>query len=61
VPASRSHANCSSAATTPSESSARMHCSPHEPDRARAALHHTDATRPAPGKLLPPPSGGRPS
>ena len=27
---------------------------------ARAALHHTDAPRPAPGSLPPPPPGGRP-
>ena len=55
APAWRSPANCSSAATTPSASSARTRCCPHEVPRVRQALTHTDAPRPAPEDLLPPP------
>src|SRR3954454_23208412 len=33
---------------------------PHDLPRARTALTHTDAPRPAPGRILPPPPGGRP-
>src|SRR5207253_5334443 len=40
--------------------SARRHSYPHELVRARQALTHTDAPRPAPGIVLPPPLGGRP-
>jgi hypothetical protein len=61
APASQSLANCSSAASTPSANSARRPCNPHDRRSARAALHHADAPRPAPGMLLPPPAGGRPS
>jgi transposase len=43
------------------ENSARRPCSPHDRRSARAALTHADAARPAPGMLLPPPPGGRPS
>jgi hypothetical protein len=39
----------------------RRPCSQHDPPDARAARTHTDAPRPAPGMLLPQPSGGRPS
>ena len=56
APASRSRASCSSAATTPCASSARRRWHPPEPPRcARQALTHTDAPRPAPRMLLPPP------
>jgi hypothetical protein len=55
APAWRSHASCSNAATTPSASCARRRSSPHELLRARRALTHTDAPRPAPRLLLPPP------
>ena len=48
APAWRSRASCSNAATTRCASSARRRCNPPEPRRARAALHHTDASRPAP-------------
>jgi transposase len=41
--------------------SVRRRCSPHDRRSARAALDHADAPRPAPGMLLPPPPGGRPS
>jgi Transposase IS116/IS110/IS902 family len=58
--ACRWRASCSSAATTRSASSARRRCSPHEAVRARQALRHADAPRPAPGPLLPPRSRGRP-
>jgi transposase len=61
APASRSRANCSSAATTHSATSARKHSNPHELAGARQALRHPDAPRPAPGMLLPPPTRGRPS
>ncbi|MGZ6576641.1 MAG: IS110 family RNA-guided transposase [Solirubrobacteraceae bacterium] len=61
APAWQSRANCSSAATTRYASSARRPCNPHDPAGARQALRHTDAPRPAPGTLLPPPSRGRPS
>ena len=61
APACRSRANCSSAATTRCASSARRPCNPHDLTGARQALHHTDAPRPAPAKLLPPPQSGRPS
>ena len=61
APVSRSRANCSSAATTPCASSTRRPLSPHDRRPARAALHHPDASRPAPGMLLPPPPRGRPS
>ena len=46
--ACRSRANCSSAATTPCQSSASRHWHPHDLPRARQALRHTDAPRPAP-------------
>jgi hypothetical protein len=36
-------------------------CNQHDLATARHALRHPDAPRPAPGKLLPPPAGGRPS
>ena len=36
-------------------------CNPHDLAGARQALIHTDAPRPAPAKLLPPPPRGRPS
>jgi len=42
------------------ETSARRRCSPHEIGRARAALHHADAPRLAPGMPLPPRPRGRP-
>jgi len=59
---SRSPANCSNAATTPCGSSARRRSRPHDlPTRARQALRHTDAPRPAPNKPLPPRSRGRPA
>ncbi len=58
--ACRSRASCSSAATTRCASSARRRWHPHELPRARQALRHTDAPRPAPGKLLPPRPRGRP-
>ena len=61
APAWRSRASCSSAATTRCANSARRPCSPHDHRSARAALTHADAPRPAPGMLLPPPPGGRPS
>ena len=61
APASRSRANCSSAATTRCASSARRRSSPHDHQLVRAALTHTDAPRPAPGTLLPPRQRGRPS
>jgi transposase len=48
APACRSPASCSSAATTRCASSARRHSRPHDPTRARKALRHTDAPRPAP-------------
>src|SRR4051794_18638158 len=41
--------------------SARRPWRPHDRRSARAALHHADAPRPAPGMLLPPPPRGRPS
>jgi hypothetical protein len=44
----------------PCASSARRHSYPHELVRARQALTHADAPRPAPGIVLPPPPGGRP-
>jgi transposase len=44
----RSPASCSSAAITRCASSARRHLCPHEAVRARQALRHTDAPRPAP-------------
>jgi transposase len=53
-------ASCSSAATTRCASSARRRCSPHDAVRARRALHHADAPRPAPRPLLPPRPRGRP-
>jgi hypothetical protein len=60
-PASRSHANCSSAATTPCASSARTPSHQHDHLGARETLIHPDAPRPVPGRLLPPPRGGRPA
>src|SRR3954470_7280043 len=60
VPASRSRASCSSAATTPCASSATRRFSPRENGRARAALTHSDAPRPAPGIVLSPRQRGRP-
>jgi Transposase IS116/IS110/IS902 family len=57
----RSPASCSNAATTPCANSARRRWRPHDHRSARAALTHADAPRPAPGMLLPPPPGGRPS
>ncbi len=59
-PASPLRANCSNAATTPCANSARRPSNPHDLARARQALRHPDAPRPAPGKLLPPPASGRP-
>jgi hypothetical protein len=57
APAWRSRANCSSAATTRCATSGRRRCNPRDlPPTARHALRHPDAPRPAPGKLLPPPS-----
>jgi transposase len=56
----RSLAGCSSAATTRCQRSARRRSSPHELLRARQALHHADAPRPAPGSLPPPRPRGRP-
>jgi transposase len=61
APASRSRASCSSAATTRCANSAKRRCGPRDHPAARAAVIHADATRPAPGMLLPPPPGGRPS
>jgi transposase len=61
APVSPWRASCSSAVTTRSASSTRRRCSPHDRRTARAALHHADALRPAPGMLLPPPPRGRPS
>jgi transposase len=61
APAWPSPASCSSAASTPFANSARRPWRPHDRRSARAALHHADAPRPAPGMLLPPPPGGRPS
>ena len=52
--ACRSRASSSSAATTRCASSARRRSHPHDLPRARKALTHTDAPRPAPGSLLPP-------
>ncbi len=49
APVSRSHASCSSAATTRFANSARRHGNPHDRRSARAALNHADAPRPAPG------------
>ena len=61
APAWPSRASCSSAATTRCANSARRPWRPHDRRSARAALTHADAPRPAPGMLLPPPPGGRPS
>jgi transposase len=61
APAWPSRASRSSAATTPCANSARRRCSQHDPRSTRAALTHTDAPRPAPGMLPPPPPHGRPS
>ena len=58
--ACRSRASCSSAATTRCASSARRHWPPHDLPPARQALRHTDAPRPAPGRLPPPRPRGRP-
>ena len=60
APAWRSRASCSNAHTTPCTSSATRHYNPHEFDRARAVLTHTDAPRPAPASRLPPRPRGRP-
>jgi transposase len=54
-------ASCSSAAITPFGNSARRRWRPHDRRSARAALDHADASRPAPGMLLPPRPRGRPS
>jgi hypothetical protein len=55
-------ASCSSAATTRCANSETRPCNrPETISGARAVLHHTDAPRPAPRMLLPPPSPrGRP-
>jgi AAA ATPase domain len=59
-PRCRSRASCSSVPTTRCVSSARRHSNRHDLPRARQALTHTDAPRPAPGTLLPPRSRRRP-
>ena len=61
APAWPSPANSSNAATTRCANSARRPWHPHDQRSARAARTHADAPRPAPGMLLPPPEGGRPS
>jgi hypothetical protein len=55
--ASRSRANSSNAATTPSEPSAKTPWRPHEASSCAPAFNHTDSPRPAPRMPLPTPRG----